>query len=114
MEIDQLTVLVNRYRRLKEAEEPNESALEKAYDDIVDYLQNNNRRFIVRASAEVEFNTSEDSDFDWLIDYLVDDRMTLDEAIAEDFKNDCSNYIGWDDIHLSIENEDGKELAHLD
>ena len=114
MALDQLTLLVNKYRRLRDAEEPNESAIDAAYEAIEDYLRKNNKRFIIRATAEVEFDTSEMEDYEWIIDRLVDDRQTLDDAIAEDFKNDCSYYISWDDIHLTLEDENGKKLSHID
>lgn len=114
MALDQLTILVNRYRRLAEAEDPDESAIDSAYEAIEDYLRNNNKRFIIRASAEVEINTSELGDYDWLIDRLVEERQTIDEAMAADFEYDCTTYIGWDDVHLSIEDENGKKLGHVD
>lgn len=115
MALDQLTLLVNKYRRLRDSEETNDEALDEAYEAIEDYLRNNNRRFIIKASAEVEYNTSEMEDYVWLVDSLVDERQTIDEAIAEDFKTgDCDLYISWEDIHLSLEDENGKELARLD
>lgn len=114
MALDQLTILVNKCRRLREAEEPDELAIDAAYEAIENYLRENNKRFIIRASAEVEVNTSEMEDYAWIIDRLVNDRQTLDDAIAEDFEDDCSYYISWDDIHLILEDENGKKLSSLD
>ena len=115
MALDQLTILVNKYRKLSEVSDNkyNDSAVDDAYDAIIEYLNNSNEKIIIKASCNKEVYIKDLSDCEDIIDSLIEKRMTLHEALVYDIQQTKTNeyYIDWDDITFTIEDENGKELG---
>lgn len=115
MTLDKLTLLINRYRRLRDNNEDgdNDNKLENLEDKIADLLSNSDEKVIIKCYCEREVCMSDlpSSDYyDWVINNLVDDNMSQEEILTEDIRNNLDNYITWDDITITIEDKNGKEL----
>lgn len=115
MALNKLTLLINRYRRLRDNSEDgdNDDKLENLKDKIVDLLSNSDEKVIIKCSCEREVYMSDlplSDYYDFVIDNLVDDNMSQEEILTEDIRNNLDNYITWDDITITIKDKNGKEL----
>lgn len=116
MALDQLTLLVNKYRRLYDASEDpfGDPAVEKAYDEIVNYLENSNEKVIIKATYSKEVYIKDVGEYDVIIEFLTEDRMTLQEALASDIQQNSEYYVESGDINFIVEDENGKEIRKFD
>lgn len=115
MALDELTLLINRCRRLQENNEngENEDKIEEIRDKIAELLSNSNEKVIIKCSYEREVCMSDlylEDYHDWMIDKLVDGRLSQEEALLEDIQSNLDNYVCWDDITVTIEDKNGNEL----
>ena len=115
MALDELTLLVNRCRRLQENNEngENDDRIDEIREKIADLLSKSNEKVIIKCSYEREVCMSDfDSDdyYDWIIDQLVDDHMDQEEILTRDIQNNLDRYACWDDVEITIEDKNGNEL----
>lgn len=115
MALDQLTLLINRCRRLKANNEngENDDKLEELYDEIADLLSESKEKVIIKCSYEREVRMGDfdcQDYYDWIIDRLVDERTDQETILADDIRNNLDNYVCWDDITITIEDKNGNEL----
>lgn len=115
MALDELTLLVNRCRRLQENNESGENTdkIEEIREKIANMLSKSDEKVIIRCSYEREICMSDldyQDYYDWVIDYLVDDHMNQEEILAKDIRYNTSNYVDWDNINITIEDKNGNEL----
>lgn len=115
MALDELTLLVNRCRRLQESNEDgnNTDKIEEIKEKIVNMLSKSDEKVIIRCSYEREVYMSDldyQSYYDWVIDYLVDGHMNQEEILVEDIRYNTSNYIDLHNINITIEDKNGNEL----
>lgn len=115
MALDELTLLVNRCRRLQENNESGENTdkIEEIREKIANMLSKSDEKVIIRCSYEREICMSDldyQSYYDWVIDYLVDDHMNQEEILAKDIRYNTSNYVDWDNINITIKDKNGNEL----
>lgn len=115
MALDELTLLVNRCRRLQENNEngENDNRIDEIREKIADLLSRSNEKVIIKCSYEREVCMSDfDSDdfHDWIIDELVDEHRDQEEILTEDIRQNLDRYVGWEDIEVIIEDKNGNEL----
>lgn len=115
MALDELTLLVNRCRHLRESNEDgdNDDKIDEIEEKIADILSKSDEKVIIRGSYEKEVRMSDlyyPEYFDKVIDYLVDDHMSQEEILAKDIRYNTSNYVDWDHIKITIEDKNGNEL----
>lgn len=115
MALDELTLLVNRCRRLQESNKDgdNTDKIEEIREKIANMLSKSDEKVIIRCSYEREICMSDldyQDYYDWVIDYLVDDHMNQEEILAKDIRYNTSNYVDWDNINITIEDKNGNEL----
>lgn len=115
MALDELTLLVNRCRRLQENNEDgeNDNRIDEIREKIADLLSRSNEKVIIKCSYEREVCMSDfDSDdlHDWIIDGLVDEHRDQEEILTEDIRQNLDRYVGWEDIEVIIEDKNGNEL----
>ena len=115
MALDELTLLVNRCRRLQESNEDgdNSDKIEEIREKIANMLSKSDEKVIIRCSCEREICMSDldyQDYYDWVIDYLVDDHMSQEEILAKDIRYNTSNYVDWDNINITIEDKNGNKL----
>lgn len=115
MALDELTLLVNRCRRLQENNEngENDNRIDEIREKIADLLSRSNEKVIIKCSYEREVCMSDfDSDdfHDWIIDKLVDEHRDQEEILTEDIRQNLDRYVGWEDIEVIIEDKNGNEL----
>lgn len=111
MAVDELKLLVNRLRRLEEAEDKDENKIDELRDKIEEILSKSNVKVIVRCSYDREVRMDEFDDYEWIIDRMVDDStLTQEDILVGDIRNDLDCYVSWDDINVIIEDENGNEL----
>lgn len=115
MALDELTLLINRCRRLQENNEngKNEDKIEEIRDKIADLLSNSNEKIIIKCSYECEVCVSglcTEDYHDWMIDKLVDGHLSQEEALLKDIRSNLDNYVCWDDITVTIWDKNGNEL----
>lgn len=115
MALDELTLLVNRCRRLQENNEngENDNRIDEIREKIADLLSRSNEKVIIKCSYEREVCMSDfDSDdfHDWIIDELVYEHRDQEEILTEDIRQNLDRYVGWEDIEVIIEDKNGNEL----
>lgn len=115
MALDELTLLVNRCRRLQENNEngENDDRIDEIREKIADLLSRSNEKVIIKCSYEREVCMSDfDSDdfYDWIIDELVDGHMNQEEILTHDIQENLDRYVSCDDIKITIEDKNGNEL----
>lgn len=115
MALDELTLLVNRCRRLQENNEngENDNRIDEIREKIADLLSKSNEKVIIKCSYEREVCMSDfDSDdyYDWIIDELVDEHRDQEEILTDDIQQNLDRYVTWDDIEVTIEDKNGNEL----
>lgn len=115
MALDELTLLVNRCRRLQENNEngENDDRIDEIREKIADLLSKSNEKVIIKCSYEREVCMSDfDSDdyYDWIIDELVDEHRDQEEILTDDIRQNLDRYVTWDDIEVIIEDKNGNEL----
>lgn len=115
MALDELTLLVNRCRRLQENNEDgeNDNRIDEIREKIADLLSRSNEKVIIKCSYEREVCMSDfDSDdfHDWIIDELVYEHRDQEEILTEDIRQNFDRYVGWEDIEVIIEDKNGNEL----
>lgn len=111
MALDQLRVLLNRLRRLEESEEPDEAKIDELREKIADLLSESDVKVRIKCSFEREVRMDDFEEYDWVIDKLVEDStLTQEDFLVWDIRNDLDCYVCWDDIQVTIENENGEEL----
>lgn len=115
MALDELTLLINRCRRLQDTNELgcNDDKIGEIRDKIADLLSKSNERVIIKCSYEKEIcmgNFFPEDYYDWIIDRLIDSGKSQVEVLADDIRDDCTNYIDWDDSIITVEDKDGNEL----
>lgn len=111
MAVDELKLLVNRLRRLEEAEDKDENKIDELRDKIEEILSESNVKVIVRCSYDREVRMDGFDDYEWIIDRMVDDStLTQEDILVGDIKNNIDCYVSWDDINVTIEDENGNEL----
>lgn len=111
MALDQLRVLLNRLRRLEESEEPDEAKIDELREKIAELLSKSDVKVRIKCSFEREVRMDDFEEYDWVIDRLVEDStLTQEDFLVWDIRNDLDCYVCWDDIQVTIENENGEEL----
>lgn len=115
MALDELTLLVNRCRRLQENNEngENDNRIDEIRKKIADLLSKSNEKVIIKCSYEREVCMSDFSfpDFyDWIIDRLVDEHKDQEEILTDDILENFNSYVSMDDIKVIIEDKNGHEL----
>lgn len=115
MALDQLTLLINRCRRLAENNEngENDNKLDELYDEIAELLSRSNEKVVLKCSYEREvcMGDFDSGDYhEWIIDELVYGHMSREEILTNDIRNSLDNYVCWDDITITIEDKNGNEL----
>lgn len=115
MALNELTLLINRCRKLQENNEngENEDRIDEIRDKIADLLSESDEKVTITCSYEREVCMkdyySEDY-FDWIIDKLVDTKMSQEEIMVEDIRDNLDSYVTWDDITVTIKDKHGNEL----
>lgn len=115
MALDELTLLVNRCRRLQENNEngENDNRIDEIREKIANLLSRSNEKVILKCSYEREVCMGDyDSDdfYDWIIDKLVDEHRNQEEILTEDIRENLDRYVSWEDIKVTIEDKNGNEL----
>ncbi len=115
MALDELTLLINRCRRLQENNEngENDNKIEDIREKIANLLSRSNEKVVLRCSYEREVCMSDLSFgdyYDWVIDQLVDDRMDQEEILTNDIRKNLDHYACWEDVKITIEDKNGNEL----
>lgn len=111
MALDELRVLLNRLRRLKESEEPDDDKIEELREKIADLLSESDVKVIIKCSFEREVRMDDFEEYDWVIDRLVENStLTQEDLLVDDIRDCLEGYVSWDDIQVTIESEDGEEL----
>lgn len=115
MALDELTLLVNRCRRLQENNEngENDNRIDEIREKIADLLSKSNEKVIIKCSYEREVCMSAfdfNFDNDWIIDELVDGHKSQQEVLVNDIRNYLDDYVTWDDVTITIEDKNGNEL----
>lgn len=111
MAVDELKLLVNRLRRLEEADDRDENKIEELRDKIEDLLSESDAKVIMKCYYEREVRMDEFDDHEWVIDRMVEDStLTQEDILLGDIQNDVDGYVSWDDINIKIEDENGNEL----
>lgn len=115
MALDELTLLVNRCRRLHNSNEngENDDKIDEIYDKIVELLSKSKEKVILKCSYEREVCMSDfnsDDYYDWIIDGLVCGYMSQEEVLLGDIRNHPDSYVCWDDVTVTIEDKNGNEL----
>ncbi len=110
MALDQLTLLINRCRRLKANNEngENDDKLEKLYNEIADLLSESKEKVIIKCSYEREVCMGDfdyQDYYDWIIDNLVDEHTDQETVLTNDIRDNLNNYVCWDDITITIEDK---------
>ena len=115
MALDELTLLVNRCRRLQENNEngENDDRIDEIRKKIANLLSKSNEKVIIKCSYEREVCMSDfgSTDFyDWIIDELVEEHKNQEEILTDDIRETFERYVSWDDIKVIIEDKNGHEL----
>lgn len=115
MALDELTLLVNRCRRLQENNEngENDNRIDEIREKIANLLSRSNEKVILKCSYEREVCMGDyDSDdfYDWIIDELVDEHRNQEEILTKDIRANLDCYVSWEDIKVTIEDKNGNEL----
>ena len=115
MALDELTLLVNRCRRLQENNEngENDNKIDELREKIADLLSRSDEKVIIKCSCEREVCMSDfgsDDYYDWIIDELINDRKDQEEILTHDIQANLDRYVCWEDVVITIEDKNGNEL----
>lgn len=115
MALDELTLLVNRCRRLQENNEngENDDRIDEIREKIADLLSKSNEKVIIKCSYEREVCMSDFDScdyYEWIIDELVDERRDQEEILTNDIRQNFDCYVSFEDIEVTIEDKNGNEL----
>lgn len=115
MALDELTLLINRCRRLQENNEngENDDRIDEIRGEIAGLLHKSNEKVVVKCSYEKEICMGDfdlEDYHDWIIDMLVDKHMNQEEILTEDVRQNLDHYVGWEDVEIIIEDKNGNEL----
>ena len=115
MALDELTLLVNRCRRLQENNEngENDNRIDEIREKIANLLSKSNEKVIIKCSYERAVCMSgfgSDNYYDWIIEQLVDGHMDQEEILTHDIQENLDRYVSWEDIKVTIEDKNGNEL----
>lgn len=114
MALDELTLLVNRLRRLEENNEDNknDNKIDEIREKIAKLLSNSDKKVIIKCSydREVCMKDFDKEDYDWIIDELVNTHSTQEGVLVKDIVYNLDNYVTWDDVLVTIEDENGNEF----
>ena len=106
MELDKLTILINRYKRAVEMNEDGSEGdrEEKAKDELISYLENNPRGIIITHTTKYKFTSADIPEYYWLLEELLnnDRGLSIEEIFAEDYHNEGYYY---EENSVELENE---------
>lgn len=111
MALDELRVLINRLRRLEESDEPDGDRIDELREKISDLLAESDVKVRIKCHFERDVRMDDIEEYDWVIDRLIEDStVTQEDILVDDIRNDLDCYACWDDVKVTIENENGELL----
>lgn len=111
MALDQLRLVLNRIRRLQDSEDPDIEKIGELREQAGELLSESNAKIIMKCHYEREIRMDEIEDNEWVIDRMLDNStLSQEEILVDDVRDDLDCYVCWDDIEITLEDENGKEL----
>lgn len=106
MALDNLTLLINRYRRAVEMNEDGsfDDVEEKAADALIEELKKGKNGIIITRKEKYKFTTADISDYTWLLEELLNDDSgkSIEEIFYDDYQNESYYY---EEHGYELENE---------
>lgn len=106
MELDNLTLLINRYKRAVEINEDGsyDDVEDKARDALIEELEKGKKGIIITKIEKYKFTSADIDDYFWLLEELLYDESvkSIEEIFCEDYINDTSYY---EDGGIELENK---------
>lgn len=116
MALNELTVKINKLRRLRDNNEDglNDDKIDALTEEIKSLLMNNTEsklKIVCYYEAEVSMADIPEYQLEYIIDDMVDEDKTEEEALLRDIDSDLSNYVTWDDVQVTIQDLKGNVLS---
>lgn len=108
MELNKLTILVNRYKRAVEMNEDGsgDDREEKAKNELILYLENNPKGIIITHTTKYKFTSEDLEDYYWLLEELLDNdgELSIEEIFAEDYQKNGESWF-YEENGIELENK---------
>ena len=108
MELNKLTILVNRYKRAIEMNEDGSGndREKKAKNELILYLKNNPKGIIITHTTKYKFTSEDLEDYYWLLEELLnnDEELSIEEIFAEDYQKNGESWF-YEENGIELENK---------
>lgn len=98
MALDNLTLLINRYKRAVEMNEDGsyDDKEDAAKDALIAELEKGEKGIIITRTEKYKFTTADISDYRWLLEELLhnDSGLSIEEIFYDDYQYDSYHYEG--------------------